>query len=43
MTRKLSQDKGVKMNNFSSDVELEIKEPIQAEVCRDRNVPASKR
>ena len=46
VTRKRSLDKGVKFNNPSSDVGLNINliiEPIQAEECRDRDVPASQR
>ena len=46
VTRKRSLDKGVQFNNPSSDVGLDIKliiEPVQAEECRDRDVPASKR
>ena len=46
VTRKRSLDKRVKLNDPSSDVGLDfnlIIEPIQAEVCRDRNITASKR
>ena len=46
VTRKRSLDKGVQFNNPSSDVGLDINliiEPIQAEECGDRDIPASKR